>query len=67
MKIKMVFDDWRKKGRSVYSVEECLKLSSGDFHSGTTFNGKINLGESQKEELKRAIEDGYNPVFWITE
>lgn len=66
MKIKLIFDDWRKEGRSVYSVEECLKLSSGDFHSGTTFIGKIHLDKSQEEELKMAIEDGYNPVFWIT-
>lgn len=66
MKIKMVFDDWRKKGESVSSTEECIKLSSGDFHSGTTFNGKIHLNKAQEEELKMAIEDGYNPVFWIT-
>lgn len=67
MKIKMIFDDWRKNGRSVYSVEECLKLSSGDFHSGTTFNGKIQLDRLQEEEIRKAINEGYQPVFWITE
>lgn len=66
MQIKLIFDDWRKNGRSVYSVEECFKLSSGDFHSGTTFKDKIKLNKDKEEELCKVINDGYQPVFWIT-
>ena len=64
MKVRLVFNDWRyNDGRSVYNSEEGLTLSSGDFHSGTTFNASLELDEEQAAELKTALEDGYTPVF----
>ncbi|MDP2363571.1 MAG: hypothetical protein Q8M94_07345 [Ignavibacteria bacterium] len=66
MRIRLIFDDWRKKGESVFSTEEGIKLFSGDFYSGTTFNGKIQLDRLQEEKIRKAINEGYQPVFWIT-
>ena len=65
MKIKLVFDDWRTCGKSVYNTEEGVELSSGDFHSGTTFEGEIVLDAEQEEELKKRLGDRYQPVFWV--
>lgn len=65
MDIKLVFCDWEKEGKSIYSTEEGIELSSGSFHSGTTFNGTISLDEEEKEELERAIKSGATPKFYI--
>ena len=65
MKIDLVFDDWRKKGKSVYLTEAGVELSMGLFHGGTTFNGSIYLDEGDAQELQRALDDGYQAVFWI--
>ena len=67
MKIKLTFDDWKNQGKSIYNTEKGIELSSGDFHSGTTFNGTIELDQEQYEELKQALKDGYNPTFWVME
>ena len=63
MKIKLVFSGWTKKGADIYSTEKGVELSMGDFHSGTTFRGEIELDEFQEEELKEALGDGCNPEF----
>ena len=61
MKIKLIFDDWRnKKQKSVYP-----KLSMGDFHSGSTFNGEIDLSPEQEAEFRENLEADYRPVFWV--
>ena len=65
MKVKLVFEDWKKRGYSIYNTEKGIELSSGDFHSGTTFNGEIHLDGEQIEELKRAFYDGYTPSFIV--
>jgi hypothetical protein len=66
MKVKLVFEDWRNnEGRSVYS--ELTMLSTGGYHSGTTFNGEINLTTEQEDELKAYMKNGYRPVFWVLE
>ncbi len=65
MKIKLVFDDWRKSGKSVYNAEKGVSLSSGDFHSGSTFTGEIHLDDEQYVEFLEALNDGFNPVFII--
>ena len=67
MKIKLVFDDWRKKGKSIYNTSEGIALSNHGFHSGSTFDGEINLGNWEEKELRKAIEEGYQPVFWVTQ
>jgi len=65
--IYLVVDDWRRHGKSVYSTEAGVQLSMGDFHSGTTFPGTIELDEEDAAELRRALRDGFQPVFWILE
>lgn len=65
MHIKLVFDDWRKRGESIYATPDGVALSSRDFHSGTTFNGTIELDAEQAKELVRTLEAGYQPVFWL--
>ena len=68
MKIKLVFYDWHKDGRSVYSTEGiAAALSSGDFHSGTTFDAEIVLTEDNEADLRSALAQGYRPVFWVAE
>lgn len=64
--IKLVFDDWKKNGKSIYSTQKGVDLSAGDFHSGTTFKGEIHLNPEQEKEFKKALKQGYQPAFWIT-
>lgn len=65
MKIKLVFEDWQKDGESVYSSEDGIELSLGSFHSGTTFEGNINLEKNEAIELVNAMRKGYTPVFYL--
>ena len=67
MKIKLVFDDWRKEGKSVYNTPEGIELTKYDFHSGSTFRGTILIDVCQEDELREAIEEGYQPLFWVTQ
>jgi hypothetical protein len=65
MKIKLVFDDWRsrKTWESVYQSHG--ELSEGLLHSGTTFDGEIQLDKETEQEMKTAIAKGFIPVFWV--
>ena len=67
MKVKLVFDDWKQRGKSIYidPSEDGCGLSMGDFHSGSSFSGEIELDDSQELELSESIKKGYQPVFWI--
>lgn len=67
VKVKIVFEDWKDQEtrRSIYNTKEGIELSMGDFHSGTTFDGTMEFSEGEVKELKRAIKDGYHPVFTI--
>lgn len=66
MNIKLIFDDWRdSSGQSAYSTDLGATLSCGDFHSGTTFHGTIELDEENEVELAEALNAGYQPVFWV--
>ena len=67
MKIKLVFLDWRRQGFSVYATEEGVELSLRDFHSGSTFNGLVELDKEQAEEITQALRDGFQPCFWIAQ
>ncbi len=67
MKIKLVFDDWKLKGKSIYNTETGIELSSGDFHSGTTFDGDIWGQPEQMKELQDAMRAGYTPSFIMME
>ncbi len=64
IKIKLVFEDWRDPtGKSIYASLEGVRLSLGDFHSGSTFAGSIDLDIEQEEALRRYIQAGAVPVF----
>ena len=66
MKIKLVFEDWQHKGKSLKNTVTGNNLSTGVFHSGTTFDGEITLTAEDRMELRGAIAGGYTPVFWVT-
>jgi len=64
MKIKLVFADWCKQGKSIYNTPEGIDLSMGSFHSGTTFDAEIDvLGE--ENSLRSAIRKGFEPHFYV--
>lgn len=66
MRVKLVFKDWlNDKGESIYNTDEGIDLSIGEFHSGTTFDGAIYLLRLEEEELTKAIQNGYHPVFEV--
>lgn len=66
MKVKFVFGDWLKNGKSVYNTEEGITLSSGDFHSGTILQGTMELDDNiNQSELEDALKRGYQPVFIV--
>jgi len=68
MKIKLVFDDWRKVGvaESVYNTELGIDLSLNDLHSGTTFDAELNISEDVEKDILKAWKDhkAY-PVFSV--
>ena len=65
--IKLVLSNWLgQDGKSVYSTKIGIEeLAAGDLHSGSTFNGEIELDEDDAERLSNALKQGYSPVFWI--
>jgi hypothetical protein len=65
MKVKLVFDDWKLKGKSIYNTEVGVELSQNDFHSGTTFDGEIHLDLEEEVELTIALMAGYTPSFMM--
>lgn len=65
MKIKLVFDDWHRNGKSLANTTEAISLSTADFHSGCTFMANIVLTVDQRLELLAALAAGYTPMFWI--
>ena len=65
-RIDLVFDDWRKDGQTVYDTEEGMELSLGDFHTGTTFSGGIELDAVSERELRGALEAGCEPLFVVS-
>jgi hypothetical protein len=69
MKVKLIFDDWRGSltGESIYMTEKGYALTSGVFHSGTTFDAEIYLDSEDAEELAESLKDGYVPVFVVSE
>ena len=62
VKIKLVFDDWQdKQCKSVYSTK--YELTLGNFHSGSTWHGEIDIEESDLREIKRSISEGNRAIF----
>lgn len=67
MRIKLVFDDWQKQGKSIYCTPKGVELSENEFHSGSTWDGEIDLTIEQEKELEAAIKARFQPVFWVTQ
>lgn len=65
MNIKLIFEDWRKNGKSVYNTVEGLRLTKGSLHHGTTWGGTIDFDFDDEAEIKEALSKGYKPVFII--
>jgi len=66
MAVRLVFSYWLDKdNRSVYSTEEGVRLSMGQFHSGTTFDGTVRLDPDDRMELEEALASGYTPAFLL--
>ena len=66
MKIKLVFHDVINTfSESEYRSEIGLELTSGDFHSGSTFRAEIELTSEQQEQLEDFFKEGLNPVFYV--
>lgn len=68
MRVKIVFDDWRQVGKadSIYQTELGGDLSSGDLHSGTTFDAELTVDAATEREIKRAwVYAGAYPVFSV--
>lgn len=64
MKIRLVFDDWKKDLKSLSGTEEGTDLSMGVFHGGTVFEAEIDLDIHEEQELAKAMEEGYVPHFY---
>lgn len=69
MKIKLVFDDWRKwdgkRAASVYGTQRGLELSNGALHSGSTFDAEINLDAEESARVREAFAENIQPVFEV--
>lgn len=65
MKVSFVLFDWIRRAKSIYSTAGGLGFSTGAFHSGSTFEGEINLTPEQEKELQVAAGRQAHPVFWI--
>jgi hypothetical protein len=59
VKVKLAFDDWQdKQCKSVYSTEVGIELSMGNFHSGSTWDGEIEIDETDLRDIKKSISKG---------
>jgi hypothetical protein len=67
MKVKLIFDDWRKDGlyNSIYDTEEGIELCMGDCHHGTIFQAELNIDSDLEQEIRNAAKQGANPVFSV--
>ena len=65
VRLRFAFNDWTRRGESIYSTEEGIELSLGAFHSGTVFEGSLDLDSDDAAELRGALESGAEPVFLV--
>ena len=63
--IALVFYDWRGSLGKSGNDADFHRLSTGSLHSGTTFQAEITLDEDIADELREALDAGYQPVFWM--
>ena len=65
LEVVLVVDSWRGPGAVLLSPEADLALTAGDLHAGSTFPATITVDEDTAEELRAALNAGYQPVFWM--
>lgn len=64
MRCRLTFYDWHRALGSIYDTEVGLRLSTGDFHAGTTWDVEVTLPEDVAEELRQAqARDRARAVF----
>ena len=63
MKVLVVFEDWKKEGRSIYNTETGINLSTGSLHSGSTWEGTIDFDPDTELEIKERGK--YRIIFEI--
>jgi hypothetical protein len=65
MKVKVIFEDWKQEGRSIYDTNKGINLSMGSLHSGSTWEGEINFDpDTEKEMINKG---GFRAIFEIVE
>lgn len=65
--IILVFDDWKKNGKSIYRTNEGIKYSKGSLHSGSIFCGTIELNDDEYETINEARKNNIEPTFQVSE
>jgi hypothetical protein len=65
VKIELVFLDWRRDGRSIYQTKEGFVLAMGPFHSGSMFDGEMEVGIDDMCYLEDALEHNTDAVFMV--
>jgi len=65
MKVKLIFDDWKKGFESIHGTERGIDLEMGSFHGGTTFNAEIELNKWEEKDFEEALKEGITPYFYM--
>ncbi len=62
--VQLVFNDWQDQNfNSVYQNEDGIELSKHNFHSGSTWHCDAEMTEAEIQEIQKAQEKGFRPVF----
>ena len=69
MKVKLVFHDWLDPmtGKSIYQTEAGVELSTGNLHSGTTFDAHVQFSVDDMAFIDEGLKIGAVPVFYVVE
>ena len=68
VKVWMIFEDWLDKNHQSVGVnnnEEYFNLRMGSFHESGAFLCEMKLVSSDLEDLKKYLECGYKPMFYL--
>ena len=70
IRCELIFEDWQKEGKSIYSTPLGIQLSMGDLHGGTIFTADVTftLDAEHEVDLEREIVEAFAkhgacPVF----
>lgn len=67
MRCRLVFQDWQRRGESIYATPEGIQLSEGDFHTGTVFTADVHFDDPVAEGDVRRADARFraHPVFLV--